>query len=946
MHIFRSNVSGLYSHARVKGWQPRSCGTAWAGVLLLLCFRSSLAATFTVTTNADSGAGSLRQAIIDANAASDPDEIIFNLGGGTHTIQPLSPLPAIIHPVTIDGYFGTGASANTLAEGNDAVLVIELDGSSAGTGASGLTIQSGETTVRGLAINRFDEAGIRIDTWGLNHIEGNFIGTDIGGSSNAPNKTGIHIVDSPENEIGGTTPQERNVISGNMRQGILVETNSSATMIRGNHIGTDKSGSSPLDNGYGIRLKDAVNILIGGSSTLSRNVISGNKLAGVASSNSDDVQVLANYIGVAADSSSELGNTFGVFIQAGSGGLVGDGSAGAANIIAYNRKGGVIVQDSPVDGPATGHSIRRNSIYRNPNGLGIDLDYDGVTANDAPPDADIGANRRQNFPDLIAAERVGGPGVHVLGQLDSQPNTTFTIELFGNSERDPSGHGEGETYLGSFNLITDGGGHADFDQTLSGDPGLWVTATATHMGTKDTSEFSGIVAVTGETYVVTDPGDGGVGTLRYAIDGANSSAETDVVHRIEFNLAGSPPHAIDLATPLPQLNGRIWIDGFTQPGAVPGIPPIVIESTPGISAPPLQLIGNHNTLRGLTIRGDSSGSGIGAMGDGSFVDECWIGVNDSGTSASGTLYDGIDFIGVRGGSIRRSIIGGGPYDGVFIQNCRDIDISENSIGVGSGGENIGAGGAGTSMFDTSDTMFCHNESANNGYEGVNVGGASAHVEISRNSLHDNGWLGIDVVNGGFGVGPGLSDFQDADTGVNGLQNVPVIQGAGTTADSIQIVGTFNSVPERRFTLEFFDNLAADPSGYGEGRLFIGDIEVETDANGDAGFNSIFPHVPLGGPITGTATDWAGNSSEFGLAINPFERPAITDLYQSGSVWYVECTTIAGRTHTIEATPGLVPDDWQAGADPFIGSGGTETRPVTLLPGSSEVVDFRLSVEVP
>src|SRR4051812_8214029 len=98
----------------------------------------SLLSTFAVLNTLDSGPGSLRQAILDANAATGPDTIAFNISGpGVHTIQPLSQLPTITDAVTIDGYSQPGASPNTLASGDDAALQIEINGASAG-GATGL----------------------------------------------------------------------------------------------------------------------------------------------------------------------------------------------------------------------------------------------------------------------------------------------------------------------------------------------------------------------------------------------------------------------------------------------------------------------------------------------------------------------------------------------------------------------------------------------------------------------------------------------------------------------------------------------------------------------------------------------------------------------------------------------------------------------------------------
>ena len=108
------------------------------GALLVLALATNAGATtFTVTNSSDSGMGSLRQAILDANAQQvtggqgcAPHSIVFAIpGSGLHTIRPLSQLPKFNIPITVDGYSQPGSSFNTLNEGSNAVLTIELDGS-------------------------------------------------------------------------------------------------------------------------------------------------------------------------------------------------------------------------------------------------------------------------------------------------------------------------------------------------------------------------------------------------------------------------------------------------------------------------------------------------------------------------------------------------------------------------------------------------------------------------------------------------------------------------------------------------------------------------------------------------------------------------------------------------------------------------------------------------
>ena len=132
---------------------------------------------FSVTTTADSGPGSLRQAILDSNTATGGTNTIdFAIPGqGVQTISPLSPLPAITNPVLIDGFSQPGYAGTPL---------IELSGSQAGI-ANGLTITGSGVTVRGLDINGFAEgAGILISGASAtgNTIEANDIGTDPTGS--------------------------------------------------------------------------------------------------------------------------------------------------------------------------------------------------------------------------------------------------------------------------------------------------------------------------------------------------------------------------------------------------------------------------------------------------------------------------------------------------------------------------------------------------------------------------------------------------------------------------------------------------------------------------------------------------------------------------------------------------------------------------------------------
>ena len=128
----------------------------------------TLLAAFTVTNTDDTGPGSLRQAMIDANTSVGADSVAFNIpGSGTQTIHPLPPLPTITDAVVIDGYTQPGGSVNTLTIGNNALPMIELSGNLAGS-ANGLVVTAGSSTVRGLVINRFNGSGVFMQGRGEN----------------------------------------------------------------------------------------------------------------------------------------------------------------------------------------------------------------------------------------------------------------------------------------------------------------------------------------------------------------------------------------------------------------------------------------------------------------------------------------------------------------------------------------------------------------------------------------------------------------------------------------------------------------------------------------------------------------------------------------------------------------------------------------------------------
>lgn len=503
--------------------------TAGLVVILAVAFGDASvahAATFTVTNTNDSGAGSLRQAITEANNSPGADTINFNISGsGVKTISPSSELPAITDPVTIDGYTQPGAKANTRAVGNDAALKIQLNGENAGNVVNGLTFSgtANGSVVSGLVVNRFGLAGINLDdVFGI-RVVGNFVGTDatgtvaLGNGFGSTGHPGVYV-HGRQNEVGDFAPAARNLISGNY-EGVGIESAGSATstpdqnIVKGNYIGTDRSGTAKLGNAF-------AGVVVRGPlyNHVAENVISGNGGNGVEAhaahtiANGGGTQVWGNLIGLKSDGIEALGNSGDGVLLTSRFNRVGD--VDVPNTIAFNGDDGVGIElIGPSDWPTGENHVSGNSIFSN-GGLGIDLGGDGVTAND-PGDADTGANTLQNFP-VLSSARSSATYTAIRGTLNSAPNTTYTVQFFSGPVADPSGNGEGKTYRGQkTDVKTDPSGKAGFTFTTSVrvPVGHVVSATATS-GAPDTSEFSnavGVVDATAPTVMRVAPADGATG---------------------------------------------------------------------------------------------------------------------------------------------------------------------------------------------------------------------------------------------------------------------------------------------------------------------------------------------------------------------------------------------------------------------------------------------------
>jgi hypothetical protein len=397
--------------------------------------------------------------------------------------------------------------------GTDATGTMALSNTGRGVfinGASKNTIGGTVAAARNV-ISGNDDHGVQIGGNGStgNLVQGNFIGTDVTGTKALGNfQSGVEIGSSasnaPSNTIGGVVAGARNVLSSNAFGVQMAGGISPGNVVQGNFIGTDVTGTKALGNANGVLFCDSSDCTTGGPAPGARNVISGNRFYGVilgcvGPSMRDLVQ--GNLIGTQVDGTSPLGNGLdGVnIIGPASRNIIGGISEGSGNVIAFNGGNGVTVGDT-ANLPPIGNAILSNSIHDHGR-LGIDLGLgengDGVTPND-PCDPDPGQNLLQNYPALTSATSNAASTI-IQGTLDSQPTALapYLVQFFANTACDPSGFGEGQTFIGSTFVSVNNCNALPTINAMFPIPvpiGATITATATDpMG--NTSEFSQCITV-------------------------------------------------------------------------------------------------------------------------------------------------------------------------------------------------------------------------------------------------------------------------------------------------------------------------------------------------------------------------------------------------------------------------------------------------------------------
>ena len=474
----------------------RRFGALLLVVACLLGSRTARAATFVVNSVADTDDGvcgdgqcTLREAINAANAQPGFDLIIFLIrpfDTAVKTIRPLAPLPLLADDagVSISALSQPGSSGSNRTDGtSNAKLLVEIDGSDAGTGTSGLFVAGGPSRIEGLVLNRFSAAGIVLAGGSGHEVVGNFVGTSASGLEARGNGLdGIDVL-VPDCVLSG------NLISGNGIDGAELIGESERTKVEGNLIGVDAAGVPRLGNRRaGVAVFTASN-RIGGLAAGSGNYIGGNLDVGL-------VCVTADAQDNVIQSNSIFDNhSHGVMITvdaarnrvARSGGF-----PQPSNTILRNGGNGVCVTESAgTPNPVLPFRIDGNEL------IGIDFtggeeDAYGVTPNDAL-DADHGPNELQNWPVLEEAV-TDGTHTWVYGEFSGVPFADLVVSFYAGASCHPSGHGDGRMVGGGFVTETDSEGESRGKAEIDAREGEYVSAVAMD-GEGNSSELSNCIRV-------------------------------------------------------------------------------------------------------------------------------------------------------------------------------------------------------------------------------------------------------------------------------------------------------------------------------------------------------------------------------------------------------------------------------------------------------------------
>jgi titin len=884
-------------------------------LLTIFIINFSYSAVFTVTTTSDAGAGSLREAINAANSnAMDADSIKFNIPTsdlnfnattGVFTITLLSVLPTINSiSVVIDG---TSQPGNTNPNGPEIQIKSNLNLLYA------FCFPFSGGVAKGFIINGF-QAGIIITKY-LSYPSGSciisdcYIGVNHNASAADSNDIGIAIVGGPSGNM-----IKNNILSGNYTAGIAIR-NAASNTIQGNKIGVDRMGTNIISNYYGIALDSASYTTIGGNDTTKRNIISGNRYAGIAINNptSFNNTIQGNYIGInkyGLTPADSLPNYYGIAINNSHNNVIGGSTNSERNIISGNKEGGIAIMgvsstQNSIKGNYIGTNILANDTIANGNGVLISGSSLNTIGGSVVGDRNI-----------ISGNRLAGIVLVYSGTRNNTIKGNY-IGVGANGNKILSNY-TGVYLKSNANSNTIGGSTSGERNIISGniEMGLCMEASDSNLiiGNYIGPDATGLIALKRQNdSLVQANGLYFNSNSKNNIAGGYTTGERNVISGNRVYGHDIYGHSSNNYT----IGNYIGVDA-TGNTAMPNATGICVDGG-SYKNPFINNVLSGNLAYGIFIVTTGSDSNV--------VKGNFIGTNATGTGSipnqSGILLGGGTKYNIIGGDNLedKNILSGNTFDGILLAdtgtsynlivgNFIGTDITgnyqlPNDIGIGVTtkssntkiDKNLISGNTtyGIVVFEHSNfnqmtrnkigvnpdtTSDLHNGkagivitqgSSNNRIGGANLGNIIANHDtvgvvindancikntISENRIYNNKILDIDL----YPYGVNANDPGDLDNGANNLMNSPTILSANYTTgfETTQINGTLDYTNPINAKVEVFKSNNSNMFQNGSATKYIGTATVNQDGTWSLTTNLIFPADML----TATATDTMGNTSEF------------------------------------------------------------------------------------
>jgi hypothetical protein len=718
---------------------------------------------------------------------------------------------------------GSGTTANVIAGnfvGTDAagsVAVANITGIALAQGASGNTVGGAMASARNLISG--NGVGIRISDAGTtgNLVEGNTLGTDVSGTAPLANQTGVIIqAGASGNTIGGTSAAARNLISGNGTGVTITGSGTTMNVVMGNFIGTDASGTAAFPNPGSAGV-----FIVGGANgnTVAGNVLSGMKV-GIDLNGSGPGNVVAgNFVGTDASGTNAVANVTGVLIEMGANGnTIGGTTAAARNVIAGNSADGVLItagMNNVIEGNYIGVDVTGNAALPN-GGNGVNVFAAGNTIGGTVPGAGnvISANGSDGvrFSNTTSQPYMPMYPYAMTSDAGSQvPSTTNVATPTGSLV---AGNTIG---LGADGLTSLGNDHHGVDAAVnSGNVIIGGTSAAAR----------NVISANGDSGIYSDASAGTL-TIQSNYIGTDRSGTL---------ARGNRTAGVELHAPGAVLGGLT-----STPGAAPGN---VIAGNTGSG---VELLGRSNTVQGNLI-------GVGATGNVPLANE-----------ESGVLVEGND--NTIGGSSagNGNVISGNGGDGVAVLGATGTLVQGNRIGTDASGSSalgntrhgvdLRGGAAGNTIGGTA--SGAGNTIAHNSKGVVIVGTDAIGNSILENAIFANAGLGIDLGDDGVTLNDSAGHI-----GPNDFQDYPVLTQVTASGNLRTVFGRLDAAPNTKYRIEFFANSAFDASGFGQGQEYLGHEDAVTDATGHATYAHTYTADPDVRFLSATATNAAGNTSEF------------------------------------------------------------------------------------